>query len=366
MSRRGAKPEPLPASLLQAWEAGEAAQLMAPFPGALPPEAIAALAPTLTEYGSSRFGEYRRCQRAHALRYRDGIVRLRLGPSDRLDYFMLGILVHAALAYHWEGLKLGIQRSWRDVLHAATQREGGLERDLYNEAERLLAAYFGHHQSDPHFGSDWPEGTEIVDVEREISDGAVCPRCDGTRLEPSRLVAGEMLRCHSCETSSGGGSFALPYTARLDLVVRIDGTLHVVDTKTRAAKLPEDRAGYARKLRTRAQFLGQAHLAMLAYGLAEPPPVMVNAIVKTKIPQFGRLVVPITLGDVTRWREQQRRDAAAGLAGDNMNYSQCAPEIGASCIYLDYCHGSEEVRAKHYGQRPEEAVAEPEGLDLAS
>lgn len=334
MSARGKRPEALPPALLQAWEEGEAAQLMAPFPSTLPAAAHEALAPTLTLYGSSRFGEYRRCQRAHALKYRDGIVRLRLGPSDRLDYFMLGILVHAALAYFWEGLKLGIPRDWRDVLHAATQRPDGLERDLYSEAERLLAAYFAHHQADPLFGSDWPEGVEIVDVEREIIDAS---------------------------------SFALPYTARLDLVVRIDGTLYVVDTKTRAAKLPDNRAVYARKLRTRAQFLGQAHLAMLAYGLEAPPHVMVNAIVKTKIPQFGRVAVPITLADVQRWREQQSRDAAAGLQGDSMNYSSCAPEIGSECTYLDYCHGSEEVRAKHYGPRVSESpLPDVVGVDLAA
>jgi hypothetical protein len=323
------------------------------------------LAPTITQFGSSRFSEYRRCQRAHALRYRDNIVRLRLGPSDTLDYFQLGILIHAALAYFWEGLKLGEQRSWRDVLHAATQRPEGLERDLYLEAERLLAAYFAHHQSDPPFGSDWGEGVEIVDVERELADGAEpCPECNGRKLDGNGCWC---MRCYDdfAAESTGrvAGSFALPYTARLDLVVRIDGTLYVVDTKTRAQKLPENRAVYARKLRTRAQFLGQAHLAMLAYGLSEPPHVMVNAIVKTKIPGFGRLAVPITLEDVERWREQQARDAAAGLQGDSMNYSSCAPEIGSPCVYLDYCHGSPEVRAKHYGRRPDAAAAAADDSD---
>jgi hypothetical protein len=349
--KRGSAVEAVTPDLLARWEAGEAAQLMAPYPDPLPAAAIAASAPTITQYGSSRFSEYRRCQRAHSLRYSEGIVRLRLGPSDTLDYFALGILIHAALAYFWEGLKLGEQRSWRDVLHAATQRPEGLERDLYHEAERLLAAYFAHHQADPPFGSDWGGGVEIVDVERELVDGIACPDCDNMR--------GEWSECGTCRGDgfTEFGSFRLPYTARLDLVVRIEGTLYVVDTKTRAKGLPENRAVYARKLRTRAQFLGQAHLAMLAYGLTEPPHVMVNAIVKTKIPQLGRLAVPISLEDVERWREQQRRDAAAGLAGDNMNYSSCAPEMGSPCIYLDYCHGSAEVRAKHYGKRQDAAAA---------
>jgi hypothetical protein len=303
---------PLGDELLERWADGEAAQMAPAWPSALPQLAVAALEPTLTEWGSSRFGMYRTCQRAHALRYTERLVPLRLGPALSHDYFGLGILIHACLAYAWEGFAKGEQRDWRDVLRAATQRDRGVELDLYNEAERLCAAYWAHH-GEP----DWdPEHVRIVDVERELCDAE---------------------------------SFALPYTARLDLVVSVDDTIHVVDTKSRAKGLPQDRVGYARKLRTRAQFIGQSHLAMRAYGLSSPPPVIVNAIVKTRMPAFARLVVPITQQDVDTWCEQQRIDAAAGLAGRNMNYSSCAPEMGSPCSYLEYCHGSAEQRSRLFG-----------------
>jgi hypothetical protein len=322
-----------------------------PHEGELPAAAAAALAPTLTHWGSSRFGEHRRCGRAHALRWREQIVPLRTGPSMGKDYFGLGILIHAATAYVWEGLKLGEHRDWRDVLHAATQREGGVERATHEEAWRLLDAYFAHWGI-----PDWdPSLVRIVDVERELQEGEICKRCSGTGVMTSeRSLSGEA----SCRTCGGsgmiGGSFGLPYTARLDLVVEIAGTLHVVDTKTRATKLPDNEALYARQLRTRAQFLGQSFLAQKAYGLSVPPPVIVNAIVKTKIPRFGRLTVPITSDDVARWAEWQ---ASASLESDRMNYSQCAPEIGAPCAYLDYCHGSDEQRARYFTRAPESQAA---------
>src|ERR1041384_4671253 len=212
-----------PDSLLERWADGEAAQMMPRHVGELPALAVNALEPTLTEWGSSRFGLYRTCQRAHALRYTQRLVPLRLGPSPSLDYFGLGILLHACLAYAWDGFARGEQRDWRDVLRAATQRDRGVECDLYNEAERLCAAYWAHYGA-----PDWDtEHVRIVDVERELSDV---------------------------------DSFALPYTARLDLVVSVDDAIHVVDTKSRAKGMPQDRVGYARKLRPRAQFIAQNHL----------------------------------------------------------------------------------------------------------
>lgn len=316
---------------LEAWENAETAALVpacSPIPAPL--AAFKALEPTLTRYGSSRFGEYRRCQRAHALRWRDQIVPLRLGPPSSADYFGLGILIHAATAYVWEGLKLGEERDWLDVMVAATQREGSVRRDTWEEAQRLLSAYYAFHGL-----PDWDlEHVKILDVEREL-----------------------------CETAA----WQLPYTARLDLVISVDGILHVVDTKSRAKDLPSDRVSYARKLRTRPQFIGQAWLAKRFYGLDYVPPVIVNAIVKTKIPKFARLAVPLQQQDLDCWEEQQGKDALAGLSGDAMNYSSCAPEMGSPCAYLEYCHGSDEQRTRLFGVADlAQAAADAHSIDVAA
>lgn len=291
----------------EGWDEILKSRKAAPFVGELPAAAIeAAQQDTLTSHGSSRFLEYRRCQRAHSLRYRERIAPVeRL--FDRIDYFSLGSTIHACLAYAWEGFRIGEPREWRHALFAATLR-GDLDEDVFEEADRLCSAYFAHY-GEPDLGFT------ILGVETLLEDPA---------------------------------SFALPYTARLDLIGEAAGEIVIVDTKTRAKKIPDDRITYARDLTTRAQFLGQAHLAMLRYGLKEPPPIIVNAIIKTKIPGFDRLTVRPSLADVERWRAQQRRDASWGLEGTEMNYSSCAPELGSRCSYFRWCHGSDEERSRHF------------------
>jgi hypothetical protein len=328
-----------------AWDRALQARLMPRDPHELPAEAVASAAlETGTDWGSHTFAEYRRCQRAFQLRRRDGIV-----PAEALgrDYLGIGSAVHAVLSYGWLRQREAKPFEWRDALHALTRREGGITEDTYAEAERLAHGYYSHWGQ-----SDWdPQHCEIVAVEQLLQDGEICKHCSGTGIVTSERSPTGDTWCSKCRgTCTIGGSFALPYTARLDLILRIGGELCLVDTKTRAAKIPEDRAGYARRLRTREQFIGQAHLAMRAYGLAEPPPVIVNAIIKTKVPQFDRLRVPLELADIERWREAHALEAAEGLSGDRMNYSSCAPEIGSPCRYHDWCHGSPELRALRYGK----------------
>ena len=291
-----------------------ASQRCTPFPGELPPEAIAAAElETGTEFGSHVFGSYRNCQRKSQL-HRAGLVRVgRL--YDRLDYFGIGGAVHAVLSYGWAAMQRGAVVDPLDALRAATQRPAGIDLDTYEEAERLCTAYYAHYGF-----PDWRDGVKILDVEVLLRDDS---------------------------------SFAVPYTARLDLVAEIAGEIVLVDTKTRAKSLPKDREGYARDLRTREQFLGQAFLAMQRYGLAEPPPVVVNVIVKTKIPAFDRLRVNIRRSDVERWAENHAAEATAGLDGSLMNYSSCAPEIGSKCEFIDYCHGDAEQRARGFAFRKE-------------
>lgn len=315
-----------------AWGRVLDSQLMPPHPDALPPAAVAAAAlETGTEWGSHVFGEHRRCERASALR-REGIVRVgRI--YDRADYFGIGSLVHAALSYVWDGMREGdLGRDPIDALRAATQREGGIVIDTYEEALRLVTAYFAHYGI-----PDWnPEHTKVIAVERLLSDGTVCA-CPGLGSS-----------YHDPQCPNETASFAMPYTARLDLILEIAGEITLVDTKTRAKGMPRDREEYARDLRTREQFLGQAHLAMREFGLATPPAIVVNAIVKTKVPGFDRLRVTPSLDDVERWRENHAREAARGLRSSDdaiMNYSACAPEIGSKCDFIKYCHGNDHDRA---------------------
>jgi hypothetical protein len=196
-----------------------------------------------------------------------------------------------------------------------------MQQALYDETYRLVSAYFGHYGEND-FNED---PTRIVDVEREFTDSE---------------------------------SFALPYTARLDLVVEVAGRILVVDTKTRATAFPKDgRKKYQRGLRTRAQFLGQAHLARRAYNLDYTPQVLVNGIIKTKVPSFDRLAAEITDEDIYRWQIDHGAWALDGVASRLRNYSQCSPDMGSPCTYLEYCHGSAETRARHFTTREAAAAA---------
>lgn len=296
---------------LDAWERALAATCVEPHVGVLPKAAHEALASTLTEFGSSRFSALRKCGYAHHLQWAEQVIPLCSGPSLDADYFGLGILVHACLAYVWDGSKLGGPRDWRDILKAASVG-GTMQQALHDETERLVSAYFGHWGAEDFHAGE----VRIVDVEREFTDS---------------------------------DSFALPYTARLDLVVEVAGTIFVVDTKTRATAFPKnDRRKYQRGLRTRSQFLGQSHLARRGYGLDYAPQVIVNGIIKTKIPGFDRMTAEVTEADVLRWAVDHSAWAAEGLGDRKRNYSHCAPDMGAPCSFLEYCHGSAETRARHF------------------
>lgn len=332
----------------EAWGALLAMRKMPRHVGALPAAAIeAATLETMSPWGASRFGTFARCNREHALRYCDGVIpKDRL--FDRLDYFELGTALHAILSYAWGGFQCGILRDWRDALAALTLRPSGIDEDVYLEAERLATAYFAKWGQ-----PDWQGDTEIVAIEELIEDGRMCDACNGDGRDAYSAVHGlganDATACDKC-TGRGvlDGTFALPFTARLDLVLRIAGQIVLVDTKTRASKIPEDRVSYARDLTTREQFLGQCHLAMQRWNLEEPPGLLVNAIVKTRIPSFDRLLVRPSLSDVERWRENHAKVAARGVAGDLMNYQSCAPPLGSRCGYLKWCHGSNEERTRHY------------------
>lgn len=276
----------------------------------------AALVDTVTEFGSSRYAEYRRCPRAHWLRYEQGI---RLAPRDEtLDgpegepsYFLVGRLCHAVLRYMQEGVlaREPSPRPWHDVIEVA-QTLPEFDVQSTSEASRLMGAYFMTYGDE---NAGWPEEAEILGVEVPY------------------------------ESTIGGSR----YTGRVDTLIRIRDRILIVDTKTRSKAFPQNRDAYVRGAATRPQFLGLAHLVQEAMSLESPPSIWLNAIIKTKSPKFDRMIVPISAEALEQWKSEQTRFLPV-LGDDRMNYSACAPEgYGAKCSYFNWCH-IPSTRETHY------------------
>jgi hypothetical protein len=283
-----------------------------------------ALANTQTEWGASRWGEYRRCRRAHALRYHLHIAPTRKDPTD-LDedddrddtgYFDVGRLVHAGHRFVREGAMAGESkpRDWRNVLAVAAETH---EVEHVYEAERLLSVYYGLRGPE---NAGFPEGAKILAVEQHFEAPA--------------------------------GSPIAPYTARADAIVRMpSGEILVVDDKTRGQALPKDREKFARGQATNPQFLGLSWLVREAMSLSEPPSLWLHALIKTKVAKFDALVIPFTPHALTLWQNAQAQDARKGCTDNAPNYNSCAPGVGSRCWAFTWCHGSDEERARHFTQR---------------
>lgn len=317
-----------------------------------------ALISTATEWGSSYWSEMRRCGLGHHLRYSVGLrARVRdedpfadfgifsddEGPEDPA-YFEVGQLVHAVIAYVSAGAMHGAPGlDWGAVLDAA-----GHEHDLHPkydscniyEADRLMQAYWATWGLD---NAGWHHSWKILAVEELI-------------------------------TVPAGVWGPLPYTTRADVILELpDGSIVVPDHKTRKASVPGAvtkrlpngnpgmRARYVRGLQTRPQFLGHAACVQREYNLIKPPAVMLNAIVKTTIPAFERVTIPMSAEAVQRWQQwhgSALQNLCAASVAQIANPEACAPEIGKPCGYLQWCHGSAEERTRYY------EVQEPERVRL--
>lgn len=269
-----------------------------------------ALASTATPWGSSRWGEYARCPRAHELRYHQGVR-----PKREARYFITGRYTHAAINYLQEGVIAGEAkpRRWRDVIDRIDEHNGGPSPES-TEALRLIGGYFAHWGEE---NAGWPEEAKIVATELPLQ-------------APEH-------------------TFLLPYTGQADTVLDIAGTIVIPDTKTRAAKLPEDRAGLARKLATRPQFCGLSFNARHALGLDHYPAIWLNAIIKTKVPQFDRLLIPMSDNAIAFWLQAQG-EIAREMRSNRRTLpiaSACDPGIGSVCWAFEWCH-QPASRAEHY------------------
>jgi len=269
-----------------------------------------ALTETVTEWGSSKWAELRRCPRAYKLRVVQN-VRPRGGIDNNLA---IGIAVHQVLAFVGLLSTRGIVATESDMMEALDQLPPGPPR---SEAFRLLRGYFMRHG---YTNAGLPEPLYDVEVLLEAAVGA------------------------------------LPYTARVDAVtVGPTGLFTPWDHKTRGTTVPW---GASETWATRPQFLGHAYLARAVWGDRWSRRVMVNAIVKTKTPGYERVELAISDFAIDRWAEEQSTQAPRLLelaASGCANYDSCAPEIGRRCQYFSYCHGNDSDRESMYETVEQEA-----------
>lgn len=265
---------------------------------------------TGTHHGSSRWSEFRRCPRGYHLRYDDGIR-----PAEVPDYFALGTLVHAALAYAGACERVG-ERAWRlaDVFKYAQSRNL-FPPDILVDAKRILGAYFAYWGRE---NAGYPAQARILEVEHLVAS-----RVGGTR-----------------------------YTGRIDCL--LEGApksggpdrLVIVDHKTRRSMPRDDEATLIRRFSMRPQFMG------LAYCLRdierETPAFCVNILTKKRIPDFRRISWLYRDDTLDAWAREHSRMMEAGLDANWMNLDQCDPDFGAPCWARDWCHGSKEDRKKLY------------------
>ncbi len=262
-----------------------------------------ALAETQTEFGGSR-DEVLRCPRSAALKAHG------LETVERPDYFELGSLVHSGLAYTALAAMRGREADFNYVLDVALSDGSNPQR--VSEARSLLSAYFMHYG----VGNAGWGNARIVDVERKLASEIVSP--------------------HG----------VVKITARADMLLSIDGVLCVPDHKTRKQMPSADDDELARGWRTRPQFLRLATLVQREFNLPEPPCVLVNMLVKKKVPEFRRVFVDFTQDEVDRWALEHAASQQFLATAVYANYSACAPDIGPRCWAFDHCHpvdGSERL-----------------------
>lgn len=248
------------------------------------------LATTATEWGHSRWETLERCPRAYELRY----VKQVTAPAMN-NAAAIGIATHRGLAEYYLMMKLG--KFSRQSIDRAIDL-GPEDVFVKAEAKRLLTAYIAYWEE--------KERWEVVDVERAVQI-----------LIPSR-------------------GRIVPFTMRLDLVVRESGRLVLVDHKTAAA----NRGEFALEHAVNSQFVGSA----AAWPYDEPLAfVTLNRIIRTRVPNFDRHSFAITDAQIKEWK----RDHIM-LDGDRRRYeraghypkhrSSCQGRYGL-CDYYNVCHG---------------------------
>lgn len=271
-----------------------------------------ALNETVTQWGSSRWAEIRRCPRAHKLSVIDNIR-----PAALSMPLAVGIAVHQVLAYAGLLAVHGEPMSETELVECLDA--GEIKGPARAEAFRLLRAYFNRYGTAE---AGFAPGYRVVDVE-----------------VPMRADIG-----------------GVPYTARIDVVLEQRGLLTPCDHKTRGHAVPFDVLG---AWSTKPQFLGQAYLARETLGPRWSGEILINAIVKTKVPGFSRVPLRLAPERIDGWAREHSLMAPGLLALAEIgcaNFESCAPEVGMRCQFFEYCHGSDRDRETLY-QRKEKKDA---------
>jgi len=249
--------------------------------------------------GSSYWKRIRRCPREHALAQilvKDG------AGSENLD---LGLLFHHGMENYYDMIAtsptdvgLAEQACWESL--QAFESEEGYEK-TYPEVERLLAAYFDHYR-----GHDqW------------------------------RIIAVE-------ETLEYAGAFR--YTARIDLIVEINGGMWVVEHKTARSISADLLSGYQMDI----QILGQVWLLQQCVDLDKYPPlkgVLVNIVSKHKPPRFERIEVMPSRHHLAEFEKSMLAWSAIANTYERLDYPKALGNCTGPaqyfrvCDFYDICHG---------------------------
>lgn len=283
----------------------------------MPLTAAECLRSTATPWGSSRWATHNRCGVEYDLRYNRRVYRLPVvkgitAAYDKPTPFHVGSLVHAGLRLVESGTMLPRDATAAVIDAAAVEGERFSRLDMA-EAQRLLDAYWAHYGEE---NAGWPDGLTVIATELQLK------------------------------------ATGLQHTGAIDTLLRDpSGGYYIVDTKTRAQRFADDAD---RTFATNPQFLSLSYMAQEHFDLLLPPPVIVNAIVKTKVPDFARPMVRFTQRHVDTWARNQADIEAnrALLIADGAptrNYNACAPAIGSKCDYFYFCEGSDEEKQLKYG-----------------
>lgn len=275
-------------------------------------EFAAALQDTQTEFGSGFYDDFQRCARSHALAQ---VIELRTPSHSKA--FDIGKLCHAVLRYAGSAEVHSQDWSdWPDLLEYAAQQPEWSAADC-DEAANLMQHYFLRWGT-PNAG--YPAGFAIKQVEQEW------------------------------RAEFGG----LEVTARADTLLCSEDEIYIVDHKTRASKLPQNAEEI---FRLRPQFMRLCALWRKLHPQKPRAAVWVNALIKTKTPDFARQLVRISDVQLDAWEENQVRLARLIASAPAMrlpaNFGECYPQGHSSypCWAKDYCWGSEAMRERKYKQK---------------
>lgn len=257
--------------------------------------------------GSTYWKRMRRCPREHALA---NIVRLRkkhpTGELFEVSWALGdGILFHLGLETYYRARMAGSdvgaaeEAAWQQLLPLA--QEPGYE-ESWRDVERMLGAYFENYR---HLDAGW----KIVAVEETLE-----------------------------YESHGFG-----YSARLDLVVEIDGGLWVIEHKTARAVTEDLLTGYQLDM----QIVGQVWLLKVCVDLKQYAPlrgVIVNITTKHATPRFERLQVCPALDHLAEFERSMRSWARLARSFEAEQWPKAlgnctgGTRYFSACEFFDLCH----------------------------